>query len=287
METWVGLLRNSCCVLKDLSLWGMDPFTPVQHFFPKMLLVECLIGPMQGLAFCFNMRNGLSLLAQSSVSSSATRRWKSLLKSKAGAKQEWEHKLACYVCDTSSGAVTEDTVTALCLLAISHGFIWLFLNSFKATFPNWIIYGLIGMEGALAILLVYMARAVLVRLKKARVVDEHATSGFGESLIAGASPEIIALISDSMKVPQPSPPWPGPAVDWLAESYLSELTVFRSELSKKLKSKKEATISMLAFANSERLLAYLDIAIIVLNVFAFFGYFTFIITFYFTQEQVS
>ena len=48
-----------------------------------------------------------------------------------------------------------------------------------------------------------------------------------------------------------------------------------------------AAISMLAFANSERLHAYLDIVIIVLNVFAFLGYFTFIITFYFTQEQVS
>jgi hypothetical protein len=297
METWVGLVRNGACIIQDLEYmsflsFGKSKLGLVQTVVPGVTVIGAVIAPLQGAAVLFNLYSGVMTLSAGALAYSVMDDWGAIVGSLSADDMSVAMTKAQYAMDRA--ATGTKVLKSLCLFAISHGFVWLCLNTLKHSYNDLINCGLIGMEVALLILLFYMAEGVAKRFSNARLATKAAkvmTDGGEEAnkFLESADLPVFNVVASAIDVSAPTAPWPAQPADFLAVAYTKELGKYRTKTLKEIKSnvgKQRAAAALRSFAYSEAMVGWLDLVLALLNFAAFIGYAIFPITYLLSEETV-
>ena len=291
VETWVGLLRNGACVIQDMDYLSFLKFS--RKGYPGVTLVGSVIAPLQGAAVLFNLHGGVTTLSAGAMGYGVMGGWAPLVDS-LSADESQAVALAKDQYAADRAASGSKVLASLCSFAISHGFVWLCLNTLKHPHEDLINCGLIGMEVALLVFLVYMAIGVAKRFSNARMAaaaarrlaDGSDASEFFES----ADLPLFTVVASALGVSAPPTPWPAQAAEYLVSAYTKELAKYRSKALKETKTnigKQRAAAALLSYEYSERMHGWLDLIVMLLNLAAFVGYAIFPVTYLVPQDTVS
>jgi len=300
--TWVGLLRNGGCVLKDLLDAQHALMRPK---FGAVSLMEAFIAPLQLAAVVFNISIALPVLFRAAVpwlqasGPPSEAQWLAAISLAASTSKSSHAVFATLDVRATFAGARATFLMACCDLTIGCAFITLFLDSLHISLGVYIQWALVCMELALLYVLTVIAAGAIE--ERERAAGMHRLS---LALQAGEvpldSPAILPLALNAThvvtgKLPSelPTAPWKDgklkqsdPLGTVAATEYVKELDDLQAALVKEIKANKTAVADeLMVQAFRHRWQARLSWSVFVLNAIAFVGYAVFPVTFLAPSEK--